>query len=196
MRMRLNRASLQERAVTEDQFWTLIEAAHAGAGGNQEAQMTGLEVALRALPLDACLEFQRHFDRKHRESYRAHLWGAAFIMNGGASDDGFDYFRGWLIAQGRAVYTAALADPDSLVDCVDDDAVPDFGYENEDMLSVAGTVWRAKTGGDWDAFYDQAGSLPQSDHELGDLTLWSVDGDADKDKCRRIYPKLWQKFGS
>jgi hypothetical protein len=29
------------------------------------------------------------------------MWVAAYLMNGGCSDDGFDYFRGWLIAQGR-----------------------------------------------------------------------------------------------
>jgi hypothetical protein len=26
-------------------------------------------------------------------AYRADLWGAAFIINGGCSDDGFEYFR-------------------------------------------------------------------------------------------------------
>ncbi len=38
------------------------------------------------------------------------------IMMNGCSDDSFDYFRGWLIAQGKDVYHAALRDPDSLVD--------------------------------------------------------------------------------
>jgi hypothetical protein len=41
-------------------------------------------------------------------------WGAAYLANGGCSDDGFDYFRGWLIGQGRKVYETVLADPDSL----------------------------------------------------------------------------------
>ena len=47
-------------------------------------------------------------------SYRNNLWAAAYVMNGGASDDGFDYFRGWLIAQGRETFERALTDPDSL----------------------------------------------------------------------------------
>ena len=37
------------------------------------------------------------------DSYRWDLWGAAYLANGGCSDDGFDYFRGWLIGQGRKV---------------------------------------------------------------------------------------------
>jgi hypothetical protein len=50
------------------------------------------------------------------ESYRWDLWGAAYLINGGCSDDGFDYFRGWLLSQGRAIWQATLADPDSLAD--------------------------------------------------------------------------------
>lgn len=47
------------------------------------------------------------------------LWDAAGIMKEyGCSDDGFIDFRAWLIAQGREVYFAALADPDSLADVV------------------------------------------------------------------------------
>ena len=35
-------------------------------------------------------------------------------MNGGCSDDGFLYFRAWLISEGRAVFEEAQANPDSL----------------------------------------------------------------------------------
>ena len=60
---------------------------------------------------------------------QAHRWdlgAAAYLMRGGYSDDGFDYFRGWLIAQGRSRRERALADPDSLADAgvdPDDDMV-------------------------------------------------------------------------
>jgi Protein of unknown function (DUF4240) len=47
------------------------------------------------------------------------LWGAAYTINGGASDDGFYYFRCWLIGMGKDIYEAAVADPDSLADVVD-----------------------------------------------------------------------------
>ncbi|WP_257233953.1 DUF4240 domain-containing protein [Streptomyces sp. JV178] len=47
-------------------------------------------------------------------SYRAPLWAAAFTINGGCSDDGFDYVRGWLVLQGHEVFERAVADPDSL----------------------------------------------------------------------------------
>ena len=64
----------------------------------------------------------------------------AFIVNGGASDDGFDYFRGWLIAQGREVFEGTLAKPDSLADVIDD---PDseWGFEDQDILNVGLHTW-------------------------------------------------------
>ena len=44
------------------------------------------------------------------------LRAAASLILGGCSDDGFEYFRGWLIAQGREVFERSVADPDSLAD--------------------------------------------------------------------------------
>ena len=42
------------------------------------------------------------------------LWAAAYVMNGGCSDDGFRYFRDWLISEGRALFERAVKDPDAL----------------------------------------------------------------------------------
>lgn len=50
-------------------------------------------------------------------AFRYGLWDAAKIFRvDGCSDDSFSYFRSWLIVQGKDVYMAALADPDSLAD--------------------------------------------------------------------------------
>ncbi len=38
------------------------------------------------------------------------------MLNGGSCDDGFDYFRGWLIAQGRATFERIVADRDALAE--------------------------------------------------------------------------------
>ena len=47
-------------------------------------------------------------------SYWTPLWAAAYVINGGCSDDGFDYCRGWLILQGREVFEHVVADPRTL----------------------------------------------------------------------------------
>ena len=65
------------------------------------------------------------------------------MINGGCSDDGFAYFRSWLISRGRVVYEAAVRDPDSLAAIVDpgrDD------YEFEDLWGVAQRIYEERTG--------------------------------------------------
>jgi hypothetical protein len=49
-------------------------------------------------------------------------------------DDGFEYFLGWLMAQGRTRWEATLADPDSLADIVDADT---GDLDGEELLYVA-----------------------------------------------------------
>jgi Protein of unknown function (DUF4240) len=181
--------------MTDNQFWALIETAQQESNGDQEAQLEHLQTALEDLSTDNMLEFQRIFNQSHQFSYRANLWGAAFLMNGGASDDGFDYFRGWLISQGRKIFENALENPDSLADVVEDGAEADFGFENEDMLNIAMRAWVNKTGLDSDGFYSQLGATPKQNVEFGDLEAWSKDSDADEEKCAIIYPKLWEQFG-
>jgi Protein of unknown function (DUF4240) len=107
----------------------------------------------------------------HQISYLANLWGTAFLMNGGASDDGFDYFRGWLISQGRKVFEAALENPDSLSDVIDKDAEADFEFENASILNVAVWVWQTKTGLETDEFYTHSGQHQSKMPSLAILML-------------------------
>ncbi|MFC9245678.1 DUF4240 domain-containing protein [Streptomyces sp. NPDC057136] len=66
------------------------------------------------------------------------LWAAAYVINGGCSDDGFDYFRGWLIAQGREVFERTAADPDALaeVPIVRASAADGLDLACEEVLSI------------------------------------------------------------
>jgi hypothetical protein len=180
-------------SLDEAQFWKIIERAKAEAEDDDE-QIELIQDALARLEPEDIVEFQRIFDRFHRVSYRTDLWGAAFLMNSGASDDGFDYFRGWLIAQGKKVFEAALQNPDSLADVVPEDAVADFMFELEGMLYVGSDPWMEKTGLEMEAFYEALkpfDPLPA----LGEFEWNGEDGDIDSEKATRIYPKLWKKFG-
>ena len=56
------------------------------------------------------------------------------MINGGSSDDGFHYFRAWLISRGQAVYEAAVANPDSLAGLTEPER---DDYEFEDLWGVA-----------------------------------------------------------
>lgn len=177
--------------MNEDQFWFLIAAAKREANGDSEAQLELLKSKLEVIAPEEIMDFQRIFDRLFAVSYRADLWGAAFIMNGGASDDGFDYFRGWLIAQGKEVFEAALVNPDSLVSAAPDGEDSDFGYENEDILNIAYRAWRGITGQEEHAPYEaESHGRPA----LGNFEWSDGQGDIDERKGKKLYPKLWKKF--
>ena len=97
--------------VTKDTFWTLIDQAKGHSGGPGEWLIEQL--------VDLGPEQAKRFDTMARVymdlAYQYGLWTAANVMErGGCTDDGFMDFRAWLVAQGKEVYLAALADPDSL----------------------------------------------------------------------------------
>ncbi|MEV7783413.1 DUF4240 domain-containing protein [Kitasatospora sp. NPDC088351] len=102
--------------MNTQQFWKLIEEARsqvpAPDNGDAVARRATALLALR--PAEEIVAAQQILWNLMADSYRAPLWGAAYMINGGCSDDGFDYFRGWLITQGRATFESVIADPDRL----------------------------------------------------------------------------------
>ncbi|MBY8875154.1 DUF4240 domain-containing protein [Micromonospora sp. PLK6-60] len=169
-----------------DEFWQLIDEARAGAGGEADA------VAARAVALLAerdpadILGYARQQQRVLTASYRVDLWGAAYLINGGASDDGFEYFRGWLMTQGRAVFAKAVADPDSLAELprVRAAALSGEEFDGEEMLSVPWDAYRKATATELPADRD-----PVPEPDLNDF--WDFD---DEEEARRRLPKLAALF--
>ena len=105
--------------INKESFWDLIHEAKNACGQDMGAMLAYLKDRLVSMgPTQA----QNFHDITHAYEDLADkygLWDAAGIMKEyGCSDDGFIDFRAWLIAQGREVYFAALADPDSLADVV------------------------------------------------------------------------------
>ncbi len=129
------------------QFWQLMEDAKIKCGGECEAQAELLRSSLLLLPAEEIAAFDKIFSEVRASAYRWDLWGAAYLINGGCSDDGFEYFCWWLIGQGQAMFEAALADPDSLADFIRDDIVwRDGQLECEDIAYAAMAAYKEKTG--------------------------------------------------
>ncbi|GGP32134.1 hypothetical protein GCM10010287_24150 [Streptomyces variabilis] len=105
--------------MDRQRFWQIIEAARDRAPAPGDAEDVARRAAshLAAHPVEEIVAAQQALWGLMADSYTNPLWAAAYVINGGCSDDGFDYFRGWLIAQGREIFERAVADPDALADC-------------------------------------------------------------------------------
>src|SRR5262249_35439876 len=148
-------------------------------------QLENLRHRLMKLSEDELHGFDRVFWELMDESYRADLWGAAYIIKGGCSDDGFDYFRAWLIMQGQQIYIQALKNPDSLAPRARRGQESGDEFEFEDVLSIANAVYEARTGRS-----DFHQNQPAREASLaGDLDAWA-DVDSTAENTRRLYPRL------
>ncbi|CAM5549801.1 hypothetical protein SVIOM74S_02798 [Streptomyces violarus] len=90
--------------MDETEFWELVDDTREAAEGDPEEQADLLVERLTQKDPDSVLDFARHFESRYNRAYRWDLWGAAWVLLDGASDDAFDFFRCWLIGQGRHVF--------------------------------------------------------------------------------------------
>ena len=178
--------------MDREQFWTLVEST-SGGGCEQHAQR--LEAELCRLPPAEILAFGRIQHHLLADSYRWDLWGAAFLIQAGCGDNGFENFRGgWLLGQGQAVFEAALRDPDSLAEHPQIQAVTaatrwQVSVECEDLLFVAHDPYRAAAGEE-PFFYEPEVLRRLRGHPAGED--WDFDDEAEM--RRRYPPKLWAKL--
>lgn len=114
----------------QDFFWNIIEQAKSLAEDEIEQRPAALKQTLMGQTAEQIQRFEQIYREKLLEAYRWELWGAAYVIQGGCSDDGFDYFRDFLISEGRQVFEQALKSPDDLaqIDLPDDVELEDFRY--------------------------------------------------------------------
>src|SRR4051812_22611367 len=99
-----------------DDFWAVIDRASADRSDSLDELAKCAAGQLARREPEEIVAWDRHLGRVMAASGTEDLWAAAYLINGGCSDDGFDAFRGWLIAHGRQVLARAVADPDSLAE--------------------------------------------------------------------------------
>jgi hypothetical protein len=163
-----------------NRFWEIIAAGCRSDPRATSEWNQGLFKQLVLLKPDEILEFDRFFDAMAARAYTVDLWGAAYTINGGASDDGFYYFRCWLIGMGRRVYEAALKDPDSLAEVVDRKVDAEV-----ETYAEAQKAWQAVTG---KPDTDYSCALPARNDKLKlDREFWDF---RDESEVRRRFPRL------
>jgi hypothetical protein len=170
--------------MDETEFWELIDATREAADGDAEEQADLLVERLTRLDPEQVLDFARHFESRYNRSYRWDLWGAAWVLLDGASDDVFDAFRCWLIGQGRHVFEGAVHDPDSLADLLED-FDEEIDGDGEELGYAADEAYEQLTGTET----PDLGVPPVPAEPEGtpfDLENESV--------LAERYPRLWDRF--
>ena len=160
-------------APRTDDFWAAIAPAAQVQGA--EARNAALAAALSPLDEDALQAFYADFDRTLTRAYRSDLWAAAYAAMGGCSDDGFEYFRCWLISEGRETFEAVLADPSRLIAPLR--ALPEGEEpENEGFAYVVLDVHEARFG-----------TMPMMNLDMPEAPEGP---DWDEDAADEMYPEL------
>ncbi len=159
-------------------MWRVIAFARAESGDQVDRTAGIVTELLVEQSVNTIVAFDRELFDLVAQAYQPKLWAAAYIINYGTSDAGFEYFAGWLIAKGEDVYEAAVADADSLADVID----LDDSAECESMLYVAQYAYERRMGREMPTRHRR--SPPR------DATL------LDDSELPLLCPRLWAKFST
>ncbi len=177
--------------MDEEQFWAIVQTAVDEAGDDEDEYLEVVKRELSKLSLKEMIGFRLRTDKLLYDSYTSEMWCAGYLMNGGCSDDGFEYFRLWVISRGRKVYEAAMANPDNLIDYIGDDAEMDF-FEFELFWYVALEAFEEAVDAelydyvDDDNFKTREGNYPNFEFN------WEED---EPESMQKLCPRLFEKFG-
>jgi hypothetical protein len=170
--------------MDETEFWEIVDRTREAADGDPEEHADLLIERLAQLDPDSVLDFARHFETRFIRAFRWDLWGAADNKLGGADDESFDYFRCWLIGQGRHVFEGGLAAPDDLAFLVTE-FDPETDGDAEDLGYAADEAYEQLTGVRLPDL-----ELPQPEQPEGE----PLDLDDERAMAER-FPQLWSRFG-
>jgi hypothetical protein len=164
----------------ETEFWRLIEETRSAAGTDTGRQTELLKDRLTRLSPQSIIQFARIRHRLDQGAYTWSLWGAAYVIEDGCSDDCFRDFRSYVISLGREPYENALRDPDSLASVAENAEVGDW----EDADNVAPDAYSSVTGNDF----------PLDDSDLSGRPRGTPFNENDAAGLARRYPRLAARF--
>ena len=163
--------------MDDAKFWDIVSQS---ADADQDEQEEKLRGVLANLPIEELVGFDFTYRRHKKRAHHWDVWAAAYIINGGCSDDGFDYFKDWLISRGEKIFKDALSDPETLINI----ATPwDTEFEGFSYVAI-------------DVLEEKGGELPKLPDELRHSD--PVGEEWNEDSVETKYPKLaeWVQSGT
>lgn len=159
-------------------FWKFIET-HAAAAPSIEAACGALEMALQELPEPEVLAYCQEFYAAMDKAYTWDLWGVAYLIQGGCSDDAFMDFRSCLVACGQDIFERAVADPEFLLSIPQSNLSALF---EEGILYVGPAVYESISG-----------QTPQ--RPVGPSDPLGAPWEETREDLMQRFPKAWALYG-
>ena len=184
-------SDMHDIEMNRETFWNLIAAAKDKCGQDLEASADWIKEQLLFMGAQQALDFHDLVYAYENHAYQYGLWSAANLMCGGCSDDGFAYFRAWLIAQGEETYKAALRDPDTLTEIA-----PYEGCSFEKLISLGDWAYERLTGNSAFDRYDEGKHKNLMAEIEAEIPLGEgINYPYSTDETAEYLPKLCAKYG-
>lgn len=175
--------------LDENLYWQIVQES-LNNSETQDGQQEFLLMRLQKLNPKDIVGFRLRTDKLLYDTYNSEMWCAGYIINGGCSDDGFEYFRNWVVSRGKDVYYRAKQNPDTLIEQVDE--VAEF-YEFEDFWYVALHAFKNKTGKDLYDFIDEDNFKFKEGHYPNfDFTWEEENPESMKAICPNLFDRMWK----
>ncbi len=181
--------SKSSEMLDEEVYWTIIENSLKGIDNQEDQELVLIAEIEKLTPLEM-VGFRLRTDKLLFDSYNPELWCAAYIVSGGCSDGGFEYFRCWLISQGKEVFYNVKAKPDSLIDQVVEGKE---SYEFEGFWYVAMNAFKNTTGEDLYSYIDYDKFVTNDENYPLLKFNWNVDEPQSMANiCPVLFKSLWK----
>jgi len=177
--------------MNENEFWTLIDNSRAQTSKDDDAFLELLQSKLQALSKEEIVEFECLLRKMIIQIDHFDVMAVQKIVDGSVSDDGYLYFRAWVVSQGKEAYYKILNDTDNTATLFDTN---EAFHELELLLYVAESAYK-------NIEKSICKESPRSicidrgfDYEGIELTTKGEDWE-EEDLPKR-FPKLWDRWGS
>lgn len=173
--------------LDETIFWNIVDASVKNAQ-NQDVQESFLVKEIEKLTPKQMIGFRLRTDKLLYDTYNSEMWCAGYIMNGGCSDDGFEYFRNWIISRGKDTYYKAKENPDSLIsEFVEGEDYYDF----ESFWYVALTAFKNQTGKELYDYISDDFKTTEGNYPNFEFTWKEEEPETMKAICPKLFEKMW-----
>jgi hypothetical protein len=127
-------------------FWETIERVRALVRDKNFEYFDAISLILSDLSPEDIFYFDKSFsDAACRLNTTQFFTATLIIRRGLVTDDGFEYFKNWIVLQGQDRFERTVENPDSLAELVIPGANP-LSWEAESVEAATGKAYEQKTG--------------------------------------------------